>query len=144
MHCRPVALVWYANNRPQVGRCFPIYTLVCTLWDDVYPAKVRDYQITMTQSSTIKESDSQTIEEFPELTMGASARYQIRVRGNLDGSWSEKLGGLKIETTMETAMTVLTGPLADQAALSGVLNTLYDLQLPVISVEHLPSANDQK
>ncbi len=78
-------------------------------------------------------------EKFPGLTMAGPAVYQIRVRGNLDNSWSEKLGGMQLETTVETAMTVLTGSLADQAALSGVLNTLYDLQLPVISVVHLPN-----
>jgi hypothetical protein len=34
-------------------------------------------------------------------------------------------------------VTVLAGHLADQAALSGVLNTLYDLHLPLLSVENL-------
>jgi len=72
------------------------------------------------------------------LTMGSPAIYKIQVRGNLDSSWSDKLGGLQIEMTAETGMTSITGPLTDQAALSGILNTLYDLQLPVISVEHLP------
>ncbi len=94
----------------------------------------------MTESSATKESEPQKIEDVPYLTMGGAAIYQIQVRGNLDESWSEKLGGLKLETTMETATTVLTGSLPDQAALSGILNTLYDLQLPVISVEHLPQA----
>ena len=70
--------------------------------------------------------------------MGNPAVYKILVRGNLDGSWSGKLGGLQIETTAETGMTAITGILPDQAALSGVLNALYDLQFPVISVEHLP------
>jgi len=70
--------------------------------------------------------------------MGCPAIYKIQVRGNLASSWSEKLGGLQIESTAETGMTVITGPLTDQAALSGVLNTLYDLQFPVVSVEHLP------
>jgi hypothetical protein len=91
----------------------------------------------MTQSSTTLKPSSRGTTEFPVLTMGEPAIYQIKVRGNLDQSWSDKLGGLKLETTMETAETVLTGPLKDQAALSGVLNALYDLQLPVISVVHL-------
>jgi hypothetical protein len=34
-------------------------------------------------------------------------------------------------------MTILIGHLKDQGALSGVMNALYDLHLPVISVEHL-------
>lgn len=92
----------------------------------------------MTQSSTTLKPVSGGLSEFPVLTMGEPAIYQIKIRGNLEQNWSAKLGGLKLETTMETAETVLTGPLKDQAALSGVLNTLYDLHLPVISVVHLP------
>lgn len=72
------------------------------------------------------------------LTMDSPAIYSIQVRGDLDSSWSEKLGGLKVEAKAGSGVTLLNGTLPDQAALSGVLNTLYDLQLPVISVEHLP------
>lgn len=72
--------------------------------------------------------------------MGSPANYKIQVRGNLDDSWSERLSGLKIKAVAENSTTIITGPLSDQAALSGVLNTLYDLQLPVVSVEHLPQA----
>ena len=72
--------------------------------------------------------------------MGSPTNYKIQVRGNLDDSWSERLSGLKIKPVTEKATTIITGSLSDQAALSGVLNTLYDLQLPVVSVEHLPQA----
>jgi hypothetical protein len=75
------------------------------------------------------------------LTMGSPAIYKIRVRGDLAQSWSEKLGGLQIKSITETGITDITGSLSDQAALSGVLNTLYDLQLPVVSVEHLPHSH---
>jgi hypothetical protein len=34
----------------------------------------------------------------------------------------------------EEAQTVLVGRLADQSSLSGVLNTLHDLHMPVLSV----------
>jgi len=34
-------------------------------------------------------------------------------------------------------MSILLGELVDQAALAGVLNTLYELHLPVLSVERL-------
>jgi hypothetical protein len=47
---------------------------------------------------------------------------------------------MKVESSVGRdgqATTVLEGRLADQAALSGVLNTLYELHLPVISVECL-------
>jgi hypothetical protein len=35
----------------------------------------------------------------------------------------------------QAPVTTLCGPLRDQAALLGVLNTLYDLHLPLLSVE---------
>ena len=66
--------------------------------------------------------------------------YRIRVRGFLDESWSERLGGMYITTSnrgdRKTVVT-LVGRMQDQAELSGVLNTLYELHLPLLSVENL-------
>ena len=66
--------------------------------------------------------------------------YRIRVRGFLDESWSERLGGMYITTCnrgdRKTVVT-LVGRMQDQAELSGVLNTLYELHLPLLSVEYL-------
>jgi hypothetical protein len=78
--------------------------------------------------------------ERVELTLDTPATYQIRVRGYLDGSWSDRLGGLAIIPTSEedgTTVTTLHGQLRDQAALAGVLSALYNLQLPLLSVECL-------
>jgi len=75
--------------------------------------------------------------------MDALADYRICVQGCLDESWSERMGGLEVQSTLENATTTLTGSLPDQAALSGVLNTLYDLQLPVVSVELLRREHDE-
>jgi hypothetical protein len=66
------------------------------------------------------------------------ARYQIRVQGQIDLTWSDRLEGMTIFTTKENAddlVTTLEGELSDQAALAGVLNTIYELHLPVISVQ---------
>ena len=74
------------------------------------------------------------------LKFEAPASYRIRVQGHLDDSWSDRLGGMVITrafTADKQPMTILIGHLKDQAALSGVLNALYDLHLPVISVEFL-------
>jgi len=95
----------------------------------------------MAVQHTIDGPDSSILAASFDLTMDDPAIYRIRVRGKLNDSWSEKLGGLRVETSNETAMTVLTGPLPDQAALSGILNTLYNLQFPVISVEYLPDSS---
>jgi hypothetical protein len=67
--------------------------------------------------------------------------YVIRVAGGLDTEWSDRLGGLTIvesKTTGDDAVPIveLTGWLADQAALFGVLNTLYDNRYPLLSVQY--------
>jgi hypothetical protein len=63
------------------------------------------------------------------------ARYEIRVDTMLDGFWSEWFEGLRIES--EADETVLSGTLADQSALHGVLEKLRDLGLSVVSVRRL-------
>jgi hypothetical protein len=82
-------------------------------------------------------SDSQS---WKNLKFEAPASYRVRVQGHLDDSWSDRLGGMVITrafTADKQPMTILIGHLEDQSALSGVLNALYDLHLPVISVEFL-------
>ena len=69
-----------------------------------------------------------------------SGNYRIRVRGFLDESWSERLGGMYITTSNQgdrKTVVTLVGRIQDQAELSGVLNTLYELHLPLLSVEYL-------
>ena len=74
------------------------------------------------------------------------ATYRISVQGNLPKSWSVRLGGMTITLTSEMdqpPVTTLTGSLQDQAALLGVLTTLYDLlRLPLLSVEYLADDDD--
>ncbi len=72
-----------------------------------------------------------------KLTLDQSATYQIKVPGHLDESWSDWAGGMTI--TVENGddgppTTTLTGVVADQAALQGLLRRLYSLGLPLISV----------
>ena len=76
--------------------------------------------------------------DWSTITLGTPAIYQITVRGYLEDSWSNQLGGIAIRnsaTTQETPITILHGELADQAALFGVLNSLYGLGYPLLSVE---------
>ena len=66
--------------------------------------------------------------------------YRIRVRGFLDESWSERLGGMYITKSSpkdQGSVTSLVGQLRDQAELAGVLNTLYEMHLTLLSVEYL-------
>jgi hypothetical protein len=59
----------------------------------------------------------------------------------LDPSWSERLGGLRITTSslknQKGPVTALFGQVCDQAELAGVLNTLYEMHLTLLSVEYL-------
>jgi hypothetical protein len=66
--------------------------------------------------------------------------YRIRVQGFLDESWSERLGGLRITAGSledQGPVTELVGEVRDQAELAGVLNSLYELHLTLLSVEYL-------
>jgi hypothetical protein len=71
------------------------------------------------------------------LTLDRSATYRIRIQGALSQSWADYLGDLDIEVNRESdwPVTTLSGPVIDQAALLGVLNSLYDLGYPLLSVE---------
>ena len=64
--------------------------------------------------------------------------YNIKVQGYLDESRSDFLCGMTITTASQGdqgEVTTLVGRLRDQAELAGVLNTLYELHLPILSVE---------
>ncbi len=75
-----------------------------------------------------------------QITVDCPAPYELRFQGRLDQRWSEYLGGLEIRVDSppdEAPVTVITGTFQDQAALAGALNLLYDLGLPLLSVEYL-------
>ena len=72
-------------------------------------------------------------------TMQGPAVYRVRVEGHIPLDWSARLMGMNITTSSDDSNenSTLVGRLPDQAALSGVLNTLYEKQYPVLSVECL-------
>jgi len=59
--------------------------------------------------------------------------YEIRLQGHLDQRWADRFDGLRI-TLQPSGDTLLTGPVADQAALHGLLRRIRDLGLPLLSV----------
>ena len=69
--------------------------------------------------------------------MELEAFYRIRVLGHLNEQWSDRLGDMKISVCKETGqhISTLEGRLRDQASLSGVLNTLYEMHCTVLLVE---------
>ena len=78
----------------------------------------------------------------PSACMFEPATYQICILGTLDKKWSDYYGGMTIENVSDPerfAMTWLNGRLADQSALMGVLNALYDIGCPILVVECIES-----
>ena len=58
----------------------------------------------------------------------------------IDPTWSDRLEGMMIYETIdenEAKLTTLEGELSDQASLAGVLNSLYELHMVVLSVTRL-------
>jgi hypothetical protein len=66
--------------------------------------------------------------------------YQIRIQGRLDKRRSDWFEGMTMEferVSDDTPMTTLTGAVADQARLRGILSKLWDLNLTVVSVARI-------
>ena len=59
--------------------------------------------------------------------------YQIRVRGHLSDAWAEWFDGLAIEN-LPNGDALLSGPVADKAALHGLLIKVRDLNLTLLAV----------
>ena len=82
-------------------------------------------------------------QDWSQFNLGTPAVYRIKIRGYLDESWSNRLGGMAMQhkaATGGTTITTLQGQMVDQAALFGVLNSLYGLGFPILSVECAPEA----
>jgi hypothetical protein len=84
--------------------------------------------------------------DLAHVEFGGPAEYRIVVQGLLEPSYSDRLAGMTI-TTIErgdrTALTILVGHLHDQAELSGVLDTLYNLHLPILEVKEITDLSDK-
>ena len=66
--------------------------------------------------------------------------YQIRIKGRLDSEWSDWFEGLAV-TQAEGGDTLLIGPVADDAALHGLLKKVRDLGMPLISVNRIEAGH---
>jgi hypothetical protein len=74
--------------------------------------------------------------ELPTGRYDRPGRYEIRLKGHLDTRWAAWFDGLTV-THDSDGTTVIGGPVADQAALHGLLQKTRDLGLPLISVNYL-------
>jgi hypothetical protein len=66
----------------------------------------------------------------------APGEYEIRLKGHLEDRWGDWFDGLSLNHEHD-GTTLIRGPVADQAALHGLLRKVRDLGLPLISVTHI-------
>jgi hypothetical protein len=76
--------------------------------------------------------------------MAEAADYRILVKGAVPEDWHGRFGELRVTVEKQNGdcVTLLEGRLRDRAALSGVLNTLYELHHSVLSIERLEEDED--
>jgi len=65
------------------------------------------------------------------------SQYEIRVKGHLGARWAAWFDGLSL-TNDDDGITIIRGPVVDQAALHGLLQKLRDLAIPLVSLSQLP------
>lgn len=73
-------------------------------------------------------------------SMAGPARYRVRIRGHVATDLARRLGDLEVDLEHDEegeTVATLRGVLADQAALAGLLSTLYTYHLPILSIECL-------
>jgi hypothetical protein len=66
-------------------------------------------------------------------------RYRIKLQNKIDSDWSSWLGNFELAHTLD-GDTILTGDVADQAALHGLLARIRDLGIPILLVARLHPA----
>ena len=77
------------------------------------------------------------------LGVGVGESYESRLKGHIEPRWADWFGGLTL-TQESDGTTVLSGSVADQAALHGLLTKVRDLGLPLIAVRQVdPSSNKE-
>jgi len=69
----------------------------------------------------------------PKTDPGQPMVYQIRIKGHLGRQWTDWFEGLTI-TLEDDGVTLLSGPVVDQAMLHGLLKKVRDLGMPLLSV----------
>jgi len=85
-------------------------------------------------------------ENYSNLSIDQPVQYQIRIKGELEERWSNRMGGMQINQQAQKdglIVTTLEGQLIDQAALFGVLVALYNMRLPLISVERIDLTREE-
>lgn len=97
---------------------------------------LRSFHIVVCMETTTRNIQDKV--EQPLITY--PAEYHIHIQGRLDVGWSDRLAGMSITTSGgkdRVPQTILQGPIVDQSALLGVLNTLHDLGYAVLFLKYI-------
>ncbi|MDJ0835475.1 MAG: hypothetical protein QNK37_03100 [Acidobacteriota bacterium] len=84
-------------------------------------------------------------ENWGDLRVDIPAVYRIRVRGHIDVSFSDRLNGMQITYNSSEdgqVISTLIGRVTDQAALTGVLTTLGEWRMSLLTVECIDVEED--
>jgi hypothetical protein len=93
---------------------------------------------TIAKWTLVKEEAGELNKHQQGLGLDQPAMYQIQVQGRLRANWSRWFDDMEITVKSElsgSTITFLTGEVADQSALHGLLNRIRDLGIPLISVQ---------
>jgi hypothetical protein len=82
------------------------------------------------------------VNEIPAGRYHGPGRYEIRLKGHLGNRWAAWFDGLAMAQDSD-GTTLIHGPVADQAALYGLLQKARDLGLPLISVNHIGTGHPE-
>lgn len=82
-----------------------------------------------------------------DIDFDGPASYRITVKGLIDNRYSQNFGGMRISTqhdSDEPNLTIFTGEVKDQAELVGIIDSIYQLHMTILSVENLSKINGEK
>ncbi len=77
--------------------------------------------------------------EANRLPIDTPATYRLCIQGQIPANWIDRLDGMTVtrDPSVPSSITILVGILSDQSALEGVLRSLFELHLLVLSMERL-------
>jgi hypothetical protein len=85
--------------------------------------------------------------QVERLSLDQPAAYRILVQGHVGEDWSDWFDGLAISVDKQAgglSITTLAGTVVDQAALQGLISRLYNLGMPLISVQCIGQEADTR
>jgi hypothetical protein len=102
---------------------------------------------TVHSADRLKPSTSQdSVRHMNRVNFPDQADYEIHVEGHIGEQWSNRFDGLAMDTTFnrsEKPITILSGTIADQAALHGLVNRIRDLGLTLLLIRRIETCQKE-